>query len=449
NLRDELPEFYRTNLEQALAEGIPLEIEDYYTPLNIWFAVRVYPSHAGLSVYFHNVTERKQAEETLRQSEERLRLALDAGNAGVWDWDMVNNHVTWSERIYEFHGLTPETFDGTVENFMSLIHPEERERVATAIQKAIEDKVPYHIEFRAIQPGGVVRWISTNGRVIYDATGKPVRMLGATIDTTERKTAEQEREQLLDRERTTRAEAEAANRIKDEFLTVLSHELRTPLNPILGWSKLLQSGKCNGETMTRAVDAIERNAKLQKQLIEDLLDVSQMLQGKLSLNVSSVNLVSIIQATIETLHLAAQAKSIQIQTVLEPNLGLVSGDPNRLQQVVWNLISNAIKFTPSGGRVEIRLSAIAQATGNYAQIQVIDTGYGINSEFLPFVFDRFRQADSTTTRSVGGLGIGLSLVRYLVELHGGTVQAESPGEGEGATFTVTLPLRSVWCKRMD
>lgn len=449
NLWDELPEFYSTSFGKALAEGMQLELEDYYAPLNVWFAVRAYPSEAGLSVYFQNVTERKQAEETLRQSEQRLRLALDAGNAGVWDWDMVNNHVTWSERIYEFHGLTPGTFDGDVESFMALIHPEERERVATAIQKAIADKVPYHIEFRAVQPSGAVRWISTNGRVIYDATGKPVRMLGATIDTTERKTAEQEREQILDRERTARAEAEAANRIKDEFLTVLSHELRTPLNPILGWSKLLQSGKCNGETMVRALDAIERNAKLQKQLIEDLLDVSQMLQGKLSLNVSSVNLVSIIQATIETLHLAAQAKSIEMQSVLEPNLGLVSGDPNRLQQVIWNLISNSIKFTPSGGRVEIRLSAIAQATGNYAQIQVSDTGYGINPEFLPFVFDRFRQANSTTTRTAGGLGIGLSLVRYLVELHGGTVEAESPGDGQGATFTLTLPLMSLLSESMS
>jgi signal transduction histidine kinase/ActR/RegA family two-component response regulator len=255
-----------------------------------------------------------------------------------------------------------------------------------------------------------------------------------------------------------RAEAEAANRIKDEFLAVLSHELRSPLNPILGWTKLLRSRKFDEKATDRALETIERNAKLQTQLIEDLLDVSRILRGKLVLNVCPVNLVTTIEAALETVRLAAQAKEIQIQTLLDPNVGLVSGDSNRLQQVVWNLLSNAVKFTPSGGRVEVRLEKVGeglkvsrlqvegsntnvQPSTQYAQIQVSDTGKGITPEFLPHVFEYFRQENSTTTRQFGGLGLGLAIVRYLTELHGGSVLAESPGEGLGATFTVRLPLR--------
>ncbi|HEY9607857.1 MASE1 domain-containing protein [Allocoleopsis sp.] len=271
-----------------------------------------------------------------------------------------------------------------------------------------------------------------------------------------------------------RKAAEAANRIKDEFLAVLSHELRTPLNPILGWSNVLRSRQCDADTTERALETIERNAKLLTQLIDDLLDVSRILQGKLSFNACPVNLVSTIEAAIETVYLAAQAKSIQIQTFFDWNVGQVLGDPNRLQQVVWNLLSNAVKFTPEGGRVEVRLSVIKglkvnqfkaeswedkiggdssfalqrsnlqpfnlQPSTSYAQIQVSDTGEGIHPDFLPHVFEYFRQADSTTTRVFGGLGLGLAIVRRLVELHGGTVCVESPGKGLGATFSVTLPL---------
>jgi len=245
-----------------------------------------------------------------------------------------------------------------------------------------------------------------------------------------------ENARLYEAEQQARTQAETANRIKDEFLAVLSHELRSPLNPILGWSKLLLSRKFEQAKINYALETIERNAKLQSQLIEDLLDVSRILRGKLSLNVCPVDLASTIEVALETVRLAAEAKTIQIKTVFESNVGQVLGDPNRLQQVVWNLLSNAVKFTPTGGRVEIQLSCL----DNYAQIQVSDTGKGIAPEFLPFVFDYFRQADSTTTRVFGGLGLGLAIVRHLVELHGGTVQAASPGVGQGATFTVKLPL---------
>ena len=243
------------------------------------------------------------------------------------------------------------------------------------------------------------------------------------------------RAHLYEAERTARNAAESANRIKDEFLAVLSHELRTPLNPILGWTKLMRTRKLDQLTNDRALETIERNAKLQTQLIEDLLDVSRILQGKLNLNFYPINLLSVIEAAIETVRLSAQAKSIEIQTILKSGVGQVLGDANRLQQVIWNILSNAIKFTPTGGQVKIKLEQV----GLQVQICITDTGKGIVPEFLAYVFDYFRQADSATTRKFGGLGLGLAIVRHLVELHGGTVEAESLGEGQGATFTVILP----------
>ncbi|MCW5313301.1 AAA family ATPase [Nostoc sp. KVJ3] len=243
------------------------------------------------------------------------------------------------------------------------------------------------------------------------------------------------RAHLYEAELTARNAAESANRIKDEFLAVLSHELRTPLNPILGWAKLMRTRKLDRATTDRALETIERNAKLQTQLIEDLLDVSRILQGKLNLNFGQINLVSVIEAAIETVRLSAQAKSIEIQTIFASGVGLVLGDGNRLQQVIWNILSNAIKFTPTGGQVKIKLEQV----GSQVQIRITDTGKGIAPEFLPYVFDYFRQADGATTRKFGGLGLGLAIVRHLVELHGGTVQAESLGEAQGATFIVRFP----------
>lgn len=292
----------------------------------------------------------------------------------------------------------------------------------------------------------------------FDSTGTPLGLLGvmdrkplenAQLTETllsifsmriaaelERQWAEEKRIQMLAREQEARQQAEAANRIKDEFLAVLSHELRSPLNPILGWSKLLRNGRLNAAKTAQALEIIERNAQLQSQLIEDLLDVSRILRGKLSLNMTPVNLAATIKAALETVRLAAEAKSIQIQTLFDPTIGQVLGDSARLQQVIWNLLTNAVKFTPEGGRVEVLLQQI----GSQAQIQVRDTGKGISPDFLPHVFEYFRQADATTTRTFGGLGLGLAIVRHLVELHGGTVSADSQGEGQGATFTVRLPL---------
>jgi signal transduction histidine kinase/ActR/RegA family two-component response regulator len=248
--------------------------------------------------------------------------------------------------------------------------------------------------------------------------------------------SEEARGQLLLRAERARSEAEAANRIKDEFLATLSHELRTPLTSLLGWSSVLREARQDEAMLTQGLDAIDRNARVQAQLIDDLLDVSRIVSGKLNLDVRPLDFSSVVKAAINVVRPAAQAKSITLEYRARPGLGAISADSARLQQIVWNLLSNAVKFTPQGGKIEVQL----KQEKSHAKVVVKDTGQGIEPEFLPRVFDRFRQADSSTTRSFGGLGLGLAIVRHLVELHGGTVSAESEGVGKGATFSAAFPL---------
>jgi len=252
----------------------------------------------------------------------------------------------------------------------------------------------------------------------------------------ELKMSEAEREKILLREQAARAEAEAANRLKDEFLSTLSHELRTPLTSIIGWTNLMRGGKVKGEVQAQALETIERNAKIQSRLIDDLLDLSRIISGKLLLETREVGLDTVVSNSIEVVRPAANAKGIQLTYECEPGGKTVAGDSARLQQVAWNLLSNAVKFTPEGGRVSVRLAR----EGARVKLSVSDTGRGIPAEFLPHVFDRFRQADSATTRQHGGLGLGLAIVRHLAELHGGEVRAESAGEDQGSTFSVAFPL---------
>lgn len=326
--------------------------------------------------------------------------------------------------------------------WLESVHPEDRERAVASWSAYIHEGRDYSEEFRFQTAHGIVRWVQVRSSPMLSGQGELLGYVGTLEDITERKQAEEVRAQVI-REQTARQEAEAANRMKDEFLAVLSHELRTPLTSMLGWSKILRSKKLDEKATSRALEAIERNAISQMQLIEDILDVSRIIRGQLRLNVSAVNLLTVTEAALEAVRPLAEPKDIKLNTVLDASVGSVYGDPARLQQIVWNLLTNAIKFTPKGGRVEVSLSVVCgeeQQTHKYAQIQVIDTGIGISSEFLPKVFERFRQADSTTTRSHNGLGLGLAIVRHLVELHKGTIFAESLGTGEGATFTVRLPL---------
>jgi CheY-like chemotaxis protein len=245
--------------------------------------------------------------------------------------------------------------------------------------------------------------------------------------------------QLLNREKSARKDAEAANRTKDEFLATVSHELRTPLNAISGWVQILRRRNIDADSLAHGLETIERNVKVQTKIIEDILDVSRIITGKLRLDIAPVNLAPVIESALDAVRLAADAKGIKLQLALDSEAGCVSGDINRLQQIVWNLVSNAIKFTPRGGTVDVRLARVE----SQAEIRVSDTGKGISMEFLPFVFERFRQADSTSTRQHSGLGLGLAIVRHLVEMHGGVVQATSGGEGQGATFIVKIPTLAV------
>ena len=250
------------------------------------------------------------------------------------------------------------------------------------------------------------------------------------------KRAAREREELLEAERAARAEAERVNLVKDEFLATISHELRTPLNAILGWSQVLASGRHGPEDLRQGLETISRNARSQAQIIEDLLDMSRIISGKLRLDVQPTDPGGVVDGAVESVRPSADAKEIRLRKIIDPHAGPVSADPNRLQQVVWNLLSNAVKFTPKGGKVEVRVERV----NSHVEVTVSDSGMGIKADFLPHLFERFRQADSTTTRQYGGLGLGLSIVKQLVELHGGSVRAESAGEGQGATFVVSLPL---------
>ena len=276
--------------------------------------------------------------------------------------------------------------------------------------------------------------------------GRVIGTLTIIEDVTERVAREaelqaqiEERSRLLSSEKLARNEAERANRLKDEFLATISHELRNPLNAILGWAHMMRLGKLNAANTERAIETIYRNAKSQTQLVADLLDVSRIISGKLRLDVRTVDLISIVTAAVDSIRPAADAKSIRLQTMLDPAAGPISGDADRLQQIVWNLLTNAVKFTPKGGRIQVKVQRI----NSHVEVLVIDSGIGINKEFLPHVFDRFRQADASTTRIYGGLGLGLSIVHQLVDLHSGTVNVQSEGEGKGATFKITLPFVGV------
>ena len=280
--------------------------------------------------------------------------------------------------------------------------------------------------------------IEDSGAPIKDPDGKMIGVIVVFHDTSERRRIEQEREALLRSEQEARKEAEASDRLKDEFLATVSHELRTPLSAILGWSAMLNLGDIDPETRDNALKVIERNARSQASIIDDILDVSRIITGKLNIEQRTVDLAPIIHTAIDTLHPAATAKGIKLTVAIQQPKALVTGDPARLQQIVWNLVSNAIKFTPSGGRIAVHLDQV----DSQLELSVSDTGIGISKPFLPHVFERFRQADSSTTRAHGGLGLGLAIVRHLVELQGGTVMAESEGIGKGSLFKVSLPASS-------
>ncbi|MDM9379277.1 ATP-binding protein [Chlorogloeopsis sp. ULAP01] len=422
-------------LHRAVAEQIPVWWEEFGEPIGRWLEVNAYPSADGVAVYFRDISDRKQAEAALKASEERYRCLAELIPQLVWTASPEGVLLDVNQRWLDFTGLT--LAQAKTAGWQVIIHSDDIPTLSQNWTAAQQTGTNYRAEGRMRRADGVYRWHLHQAVPLKDEQGQIIKWFGTATDIEEQKQLQQQRDRILQREQAAREEAEVANRIKDEFLAVLSHELRSPLNPILGWAKLLLAGKLDEIATRRALETIERNAKLQTQLIEDLLDVSRILQGKMV--ISQVNLATTIEAALETVRLAAQAKGIQIHKNFATDVVIVSGDSARLQQIVWNLLSNAIKFTPSGGRVEIWLECI----DSFALITIKDTGKGISSKFLPYVFEYFRQEDGKTTRKFGGLGLGLAIVRHLSELHGGTVKVESQGEGMGAIFRVKLPLMKV------
>jgi len=371
-----------------------------------------------------DITKRARAEEKLRESEEQLRALADSIPQLAWMAEPDGFIFWYNRRWYEYTGTTPKEMEGW--GWQSVHDAEMLPAVLERWQASIRTGEPFEMEFPLRRGADLTfRWFLTRVVPLRDSNGRIVRWFGTNTDIEELRQA--------------RLSAEQANRLKDEFLATLSHELRTPLNAILGWSQVLQSHNLVESEKQKALTTIERNARAQNQLIDDLLDVSRIITGKLRLDVRAVDLPDVITAAVDAARPGAEAKNIRLQVLLDPQAGPISGDPDRLQQIVWNLLSNAVKFTPKGGRVQIRLQRI----NSHVEIVVSDTGSGIEPEFLPHVFDRFRQSDGSTTRRDGGLGLGLAIVRQLVELHGGTVSVSSDGNGQGSTFTVFLPLLPV------
>ena len=362
----------------------------------------------------------------------------------VWEaWgkpDAASQRIDFvSDHVRTMLGYEPAEWRATPNFWLSVVHPDDRARAAAEARVIFESGAEGRSEFRWVRKDGAVVWVEAHSSVILDDHGQPIGMRGVTLDVSSRRRLEQERAGLLERAEQAREEAVNANRLKDDFLATLSHELRTPLNAILGYGRMLRQGAIDTDRQARAFEVIERNAAALTQMVGDVLDVSRIVGGKIRLNVQTVNLPVVVEEAVATIRNAADAKGVRLQVVVDPAAGPISGDPDRVQQIIWNLLSNAVRFTPKDGQVQLRLERV----DSHVEIVVSDTGIGIPVEFLPHVFERFRQADSRFSREHGGLGLGLAITRDLVELHGGIVQAFSEGQGLGATFRVELPLMIV------
>jgi PAS domain S-box-containing protein len=390
----------------------------------------------GIAI-IQDITERKRAEQAAQKAHQRLASHFENSPLAVIEWDSDFRVSRWSESAQRLFGWQAEEVMGKHVSDWHFVFDEDADAVA---QVTYRQRVG--VELLGVQRNrnytkeGSILYCEWYNSVLHDDSGKLVSVLSLVLDVTARTHAEEERAALLVRERDARKQAEEADRLKDEFLATLSHELRTPLTSILGWALMIRNRDVEEENIDRAIETIERNARSQARLIDDLLDVSRVITGNLRLDVRPISLAPILDLANDALRPTAEAKGVEVQIESNHDCCLVKGDPNRLRQVIWNLLLNAIKFTPRGGSVNVRLAGV----GPSARLTVSDTGEGISAEFLPYVFHRFRQAEGSISRRQGGLGLGLAVVRHLVELHGGSVSAESEGPGRGSTFTVELPL---------
>ena len=433
---------YKRQLRDAVAAGRPVRGDRFDAGLDRWFEDHVHLLPDGVLALSRDVTAerdaerrsraeiaaRADAEDALRHSRDVLSLAMRGGAMGAWSRDLTTNTVWWSPELEHIVGLETGAFSQTEDAFFELVHDDDKEMVRQAVGTAIATGTDYIVDFRFRHAGGEWRWMEGRGRATYAPDGSPRSLYGIAIDVTARKRTETAVEAARDA-------AEAANRLKDQFLANLSHELRTPLNAILGYARLLQTDVIAPDKWKQAIAVIERNAVAQNQLVEDLLDMSRITTGTVHFDPAPIPIAPVIRQALDAVGPAAEAKRIEMVLDLDPFAGSVTADAARLQQVFWNLLNNAVKFTRLGGRVTVRLARNARIV----EIAITDTGIGIAPEFLPHVFTPFRQADARFGRQYGGLGLGLAICRQLVELQGGTITATSPGQGEGATFTVHLP----------
>jgi PAS domain S-box-containing protein len=439
------PQQFIARIEEIVASGREsfdlLELKDGRILERYSKVLIVEGQPAGRVWSYRDVTEHHLATITSR----RLAAIVASSDDAIIGKDLNSIITSWNYGAEQIFGYTADEMIGT--SIMRLIPPDRQEEEREILSRIRRGERFDHFEtIRAAKDGRQLN-VSITVSPIKDSTGHVVGASKVARDITERKKAEEraeaadrERMRLLDSEREARSQAERASRLKDEFLATLSHELRTPLNAVLGWANILRIGKLQEEELNHGLDIIERNARVQAQIIEDLLDMSRIISGKVRLDVQRIELPALLSESIETLRATAEAKGVRLQAEMDPFVGSISGDPNRLQQVFWNLIHNAIKFTPEGGKVQVVLKRLK----SHAMVSIIDTGEGIAPEFLPYIFDRFQQGDAATTRRHGGLGLGLSIVKQLVELHGGNVSVKSGGIEQGATFTVRLPLTAVY-----
>jgi PAS domain S-box-containing protein len=408
--------------------------EGHYSPLYDENGIVV----GGICIV-RDITALKQADEKSRDAHQRLTFHVENSPLAVVEWDSDFRVSRWSESAERLFGWRASEVLGKHVTDWQFVFAEDLPSVLQLTNKQREGFERQSVlHNRNYTRNGSILYCQWYNSVLNDDAGQLVSVLSLVLDVTARKFAEEERVCLLRRERQARREAEDADRLKDEFLATLSHELRTPLTSVLGWASLIRAGEINENNYAVGMETIERNARLQARLIDDLLDVSRTITGNLRLELSPLDLVTVIEAARDTVLPAAEAKEIDIQMAFDSADHIIKGDANRLRQVVWNLLLNAIKFTPRGGRVLVELRGVDSSV----RLTVSDSGEGIDADFLPYVFDRFRQAEGSMSRRQGGLGLGLALVRHLVELHGGYVKAESPGKGLGATFSVWLPLTS-------
>jgi len=392
----------------------------------------------SLVLVIHDIADRKRAEARAAETERRFREVADVAPLFIWTsgTDRKRRHTWVNSRWGEFRGQPMEDELGS--GWTRGVHADDLAECLSRYSTAFDHRSAFTAEYRLRRFDGEYRWVLDSGTPMHDEHGRFVGFIGSAIDITDRKSVESQREAVLHAERSARQGAERANQLKDEFLSILSHELRTPLNAVLGWVHLLQATTPPNGELERGLAIIERNARLQGRMVDDLLDMGGVMAGKMRLEKRPLAIHQVIDGVVESVQPAFTEKGVVLRRLADSDAGEVNGDPNRLHQTVWNLLSNALKFTPCGGEVVVEL----HHTATHVRIVVRDNGEGIDSEFLPFVFERFRQGDGSTRRSHSGLGIGLALVKSLAELHGGTVHAASPGAGRGATFTVTLPLLS-------